>query len=172
MSPQFSPPFGSQPISPPPAAVLPVVPLGTVNYSQPHPDASITCTPRTIDLLRQTRPWARLIAVMIFIGSGLMLLGGVGILFASMMGPRNQMPGAIGLAYFALAALYIAPAVYLNRYCSRITQVIALRRDDLLEQAIEAQKSFWKCCGIMVLAVIGLYVVGILFMILFFALRH
>lgn len=163
------PPPEFPPQSASPAAAVQAIPLETVSYSQPHPHDSITCTPRTIHLLRQTRPWARIMAIMIFIAAGLMILGGVAMMFASTFGARDTAPAIVGIVYFVIAALYIAPAVYLNRYCSRITQLIALRRDDLLEQAIEAQKSFWKFCGIFTLIAIGVYVLFAIIMVVVFA---
>jgi hypothetical protein len=86
-----------------------------------------------------------------------MILGALALMLSSAFGARDAEPAVAGIVYFGIAALYIAPAVYLNRYCSRITQVIALHRDDLLEQAIEAQKSFWKFCGIFTLIAIALW---------------
>ena len=37
----------------------------------------LTFTPRAMEMLEQTRPWARLISVLIWIAAGLMILGGV-----------------------------------------------------------------------------------------------
>ena len=92
--------------APPPAQPVQVMPMGTVNYSQPHPDASINFSPRAVDLLRQTRPWSRFIAVMIFIGSGFMILGGLALFATAAMGTnRNGPPGFLGLIYLVAQSL-------------------------------------------------------------------
>ena len=59
------------------------------------------------------------------------------------------------------------PAIYLKRYASRITDLINLNRADMLEAALEAQKSFWKFVGIVAAITIALYIVGILVAVLF-----
>jgi hypothetical protein len=152
----------------PAQAPAPQANVGMLSYSQPQME-SLMFTPRAMELLRQTRPWARLFSVLIWIGAGLMILGGIGFaLFLgafAMSGSGSGGPkGAAGVAtailvggiYVVLAAVYIPAAIFLGRYASRITELDRLRRADALEAALEAQKSFWKYMGIAFLAVIGL----------------
>lgn len=128
-------------------------------------------TDRALDMLRKTKPWARLLAVVIFIVGGLLALGGLimvalGVLasaanYGSTTGDRF---GAIviGILYFIFAFLYLVPGMYLNRYASRIGSLLGSGREDHLEQALEAQKSFWKFVGIAAVLTIILWV-GMLF---------
>jgi hypothetical protein len=132
-------------------------PLGTLSYAQPG-GSDVICTARTFELLRQTRPWVRLISVLMFIGIAFMLLGACVMIGISSSRPGN-VPFAVGfgLMYVLMSFIYIMPAIYLSRYASRISELQQYRREDKLEQAIEAQKSFWKFIGIIALVILLLY---------------
>ena len=119
-------------------------------------------SPRATDLLRQTKPWARFIAIIMFIGAGFMLIGGLGFMVAmSNVSSRNGPPAALGLVYLAMGALYITPALFLNRFASGIANLLMRNRMSDLEETLSAQKSFWKFMGIMTLVVLCLYAIGI-----------
>lgn len=141
-------------------AAAPAAPSPVLHYSMPQTEPLVV-TPHAIEMLRQTRPWARFIAVLTFIGAGLMIVAALGLLVvgATVGRTRGAPPALLSLAYAAMALLYIAPAVYLNRYASRISDVLQLRRSDSLEQALEAQKSFWKFVGILFAIMIAVYLV-------------
>lgn len=119
-----------------------------------------TASPRTIELLRQTRPWVLLFSVLMFIVAGLMFLGGLAMAGIGLIGGRGAMSIAAigGVVYVLGGMLYFFPALYLGRYGSRIGSLAVTRRTDTLESALEAQKSFWKFLGVATLVVIGLYV--------------
>lgn len=147
--PEQSPPAAGY--DPSPAAVIPYqgggVPVGV--------------SARTMDLLRQTRPWVLFLSILGFILAGLMVLVGVGLSGVGLMARGGGMPGWIGLVYIVMAALYFFPALYLWRYGSRIGSLVARGQLEDLEGAIEAQKTFWRLSGIIVIAGIVLYFVAI-----------
>ena len=119
-----------------------------------------TVSPRTVELLRQTRPWVLLISVLMFIVAGLMFIGGLLVAGLGLLGGRGAVGFAaiFGVVYVLGGLLYFFPALFLGRYASRIGTLTMTRRADTLEGALEAQKSFWKFLGIATLVVIGLYV--------------
>ena len=114
-----------------------------------------------VTLLQATRPWVRLLSVLGFIGLGFLVLGSLAFVLIPMGGL-----GAMGLGpRVAIAALYLLmgfvqlPAVlYLGRYAGRITRLSASGAPVDLEEALRAQKSFWKYVGILTLVMIILYV--------------
>jgi hypothetical protein len=119
-------------------------------------------TPRTVELLRQTKPWVRLMSILLFLIGGLFVVFGLIFMvgMTALGGMRGGGAGAVlGLVYVALAALYVVPGLFLSRYASRISILVGSGRADDLESALEAQKSFWKFVGIAVAVVIGFYVV-------------
>jgi ABC-type glycerol-3-phosphate transport system permease component len=120
--------------------------------------------------LNQTRPWARFISIMIFIGAAFMVLAGLAMVMAGLIARETfqSLPGGgpiLGLFYFALAVLYIAPGVFLSRYASAIKLLKSNRSAEVLEDALKQQKSFWRYMGI--LTVIGL-ILGVLMMVFAF----
>lgn len=150
---------GTPAAAPGPAAAA--SPTAVIAYQQPAV-RSLQFTPRAMEMLRATAPWARLIAVLLFIFSGLAMLGGVAMVAtAGLSGARRGVNAgflmAMSLGYLLFGLLYFIPAFYLNRYASRIGQLRTYAREDVLESTLEAQKSFWKFCGIATLIVVGLY---------------
>ena len=155
--PVFQPPAAG----PIPSAVLPYVGGGETS------GLSAGVTPRTVALLGQTRPWVLLMSILMFIGAGLAGLVGLLAILLSSTGTRTASPLGIfgflgvgvGLFYVAMAAFYFVPAVYLFRYAANIARLRSGGRADDLENALEAQKSFWKFVGIVTAIVLGIYVV-------------
>lgn len=111
-------------------------------------------TPAVLDMLSQTQPWVRFLSVLGFIASGLMAL--VGLCGATM----SRSMGFIFLIYIPMALLYFFPSLFLFRYASRIADLRLTRGVEQLENALAAQKSFWKFVGIAALIVIFVYLVA------------
>lgn len=112
-----------------------------------------------VEMLRQTKPWVTLLAVMSFIGSALMLLAGLFMIvagaFARSSGPFP--PALLGAIYLPLAFLYIYPALKLWLFSSAIGRLVASRSAADLEAALLQQKSFWKFLGILTVVMIAVY---------------
>ncbi|WP_257307020.1 DUF4339 domain-containing protein [Geothrix campi] len=117
-----------------------------------------------VEVLRQTKPWARLLGVLGFIGIGFMLLASVAMLAVGSFA-RGGMPAGLGvgmmLAYLAMAGLQFPAALFLNRYASRIGDLVANPSQGDLQEALAAQKSFWRYVGILTLLFMCLYIAGI-----------
>lgn len=122
-------------------------------------------TQKVVSILRQTQPWVRFLSVLGFIFSTLMVLVGT-IGFAAMTfagagaGPIER---SVLLMYIPMGVLYFFPSLFLFRYASRINALWANRSVRQLEDALEAQKSFWKFVGILMLVAMVLYVLIIAF---------
>jgi hypothetical protein len=114
-----------------------------------------------VEQLRGTRPWVLFLAVMGFVGAGLMVLLGLFTFAAGSLGSgRDKLPGAIGLVYVVLAALYVWPSLYLLRYGSAITRLVRDPHMERLGVALGHQRAFWKLLGIMTVVVMALYGIG------------
>ena len=121
-----------------------------------------------VNLLRQTKPWVRLLAVLGFIGIAFMLLASVSMLaLGSFTG--SGLPAGVGIAmmvgYILMAGIQLPAAIFLNRYASRIGALVNSCAPEDLEAAVSAQKSFWRYVGILTLIMLCLYVLVILVMI-------
>ena len=121
--------------------------------------------------LQKTKPWVRFMSVLMFIGAGLMLLGGIamGVLGAS--GVMKQASGGspafnagfgagIAAVYTFMAVLYIYPALKLWKYADRIRDLINSHQVLDLEKALNEQRAFWKFVGVMIIAVFVIYFVA------------
>src|SRR5687768_5540229 len=94
------------------------------NLDYKDPLENVPVTPIMIDHLRATKPWVRLIFVILFISVGLMLLLGLGMmLIPSGMGGSSFGP-LIGIIYILFSGLYLAPAFFLHKFASSINDFL------------------------------------------------
>ncbi len=131
----------------------------------------VMATARAMDLLRQTKPWARLMGVVAIVMSGLIMVLGLALIGMSGANPRVFGPmagvGAIGgVIYIGLGAIYIIPGIFLNRYATLIGTALRSNRSEDLEGALQAQKSFWKFVGIFTTIILSIYVLIFIFAML------
>lgn len=122
--------------------------------------------------LRTSANWGIFLAIMGFIGIGFMALAGIGMVVASFVGnlpggPEISSIGFIAIFYLILAAIYFFPVFYLWKFCQTTKQALISQSSDQLEIALVNQAKMYKWSGIMVIAVIGLYIVFIIGMVLF-----
>lgn len=131
-----------------------------------------------ITQLQGTKPWVRLIGVIMWIAVALMMFGGVAVTLAGVsgisqvtQGRAGGMDGAmvIGIAvgYMIGALLYIYPTVKIWKYGSCIGRLVNSRSPEDLVAALNQQRSFWKFIGILVLITIVIYVLIIAAAVLF-----
>lgn len=140
-------------------------PLGVATNREPVG----TVTEGILEQLRGTRPWARFLSVLGFIGCGFM---GLGALMMMVMPSVLDVPFGgfvLGLVYLVFGAVWMVPTIFLHRFASGITELLISRSTQSLELTLSQQRSFWRVSGIIMAAVLGLYVVGIFVAIAFAA---
>jgi hypothetical protein len=159
-----------------PARDVPGLEFGAASHLgyQARAEGLPTVTARTIQLFAQTTLWVRIMSILSFIGAGFMIIGGLFMIALGALSPRGDAGAAgVGLIYIVLAVFYIIPAVLLSRYASQCRSFANLRHEQLLEKAVETQKSFWKYMAIFTLTIIALYLIMIVVMIVVLAVfRH
>ncbi|MDJ0986930.1 MAG: hypothetical protein QNJ26_15430 [Desulfobacterales bacterium] len=127
--------------------------------------------------MRATWPWTRFLSILGFIGTGLTILAGLGMIIGESIIPVSEKTPPLllmGILYILSSVIYLIPSIWLSKYATAISAF--LKAGDAIElgKAIAYQKSFWKFIGILTLISIGLALVGIAAAILipaFFALR-
>jgi hypothetical protein len=143
----------------PPADVVGGAPLGRA-------EAEGQITESMLESLRMTRPWVLFLAILTFVAFGFMALAAVAMVIAGIVEARDQaaLIGA-GAFYLVLAAIYFFIAFYLVKYARSIGVLNLSGRSEHLEDALWAQQKFWKVSGIVTIAMIALFVVGMIGMI-------
>lgn len=118
--------------------------------------SSAEVSARTIELLVQTRPWVRLIGVVMWIMVVLMVLGSIFMIGLAVVSGQAEMFIA-GPVYFVMAIIYGFLARWLNVYANRINSLSISESLSDLESALEGQKNFWRLAGIVTLVVLVIY---------------
>lgn len=126
--------------------------------------SGLEINPTIASYLEETRKWIVFLAVLGFIGVGLMVLAGLFFLLMpgdSLMG--QGMPGMryVGPLYLVIALLYIIPLLYMMRFSSDIKNALAMKDNGFLTSAFRNLKSLFKFMGILAIVVLSLYAVGI-----------
>lgn len=134
----------------------------TIQLDEP---ASSAVSSEAIDALRKTKPWVRLMGVLGAIAMVALLGGCVAVVLLKVGFLRYMgLPARIGMAagYGVMALLYLPPVLYLNRYASRIGDLMKDGTMASLERALRAQKSLWKYVGIFTVVVLCLNVLALI----------
>jgi Family of unknown function (DUF5362) len=136
-------------------------------HNQTDPLADVPVTPLMVEHLRATKPWVRLISVIMFIFVGLSFLFGLlMLLIPTPPGMRGFGFGPlIGIIYFIFGGLYLVPAYFLHQYASSIQDFLQGGGDSAMENALGSQKSFWRFVGILTLVIICIYALVFFFAI-------
>lgn len=119
--------------------------------------------------LRATWPWTRLLSVLGFIGTGLMVLAGLGVIVGESFIPVSEKTPPLvfmGILYILSSVFYLVPSIWLSKFSTAVS--VFLKSGDAIElgKAIAYQKSFWKFIGILAVVSIALIVLGIIAAIL------
>lgn len=121
--------------------------------------------PPMVEALRQTKPWVRFLAVLGFIGTGFMVLGALAMLSLGSLRGNSALPASFGIgmmvAYLVMAGIQLPAVIFLNRYASRIGNLLDSHAPGDLTEALVAQKSFWRYMGILMITVLCFYVLAI-----------
>jgi hypothetical protein len=106
------------------------------------------------NMLRQTKPWARVVAVISFVLAGFVFLALILMLTAgARMGIRGRGDAVaviIGI-YLVIGILLLLAAIFANNYANRLGNVLVSRRSGDLDSAMEAQRTFWQFVGIVMI---------------------
>ena len=118
-----------------------------------------------ITQLQRTKPWVRFFGVMMWLATGLMVLGGAAACLIALAGvvspgsagmPKEMMIAMAGL-YVFVGFLYIYPTIKIWGYGTAIRKLVDSRSADDLVKALDMQRAFWKFIGIMMIILFSIY---------------
>jgi Na+/H+ antiporter NhaB len=100
------------------------------NYAEPSiPTPKLELTHGAMIDLLEARKWANLVAIVGFIGLGIIVVAGLlaGVLFSAMLGDRGSFPfpiGIMGFFYVGMALIYFFPLLYLYRFAKSAQKAV------------------------------------------------
>lgn len=116
--------------------------------------------------LMSTAKWAKFLAIMGFIGCGLMAIGGF---FASVafsaMGRHSYSPvppWVFSFIYLAMAVLYFFPTLKLFLFSNEMKNGIESNEENSITSGFKNLKSFFSLLGIYTIVIISLYILLII----------
>jgi len=126
-------------------------------------------TRNAVDLLRRTRPWATFLAILGFIGGGVMALATLFMGIGAAAGDDEMFGGgdapivlAIAAFYAVATVMYIFVSVLLFKYGRAIGFLVQFNRNQELEEALDAQRRLWKAMGVIAIVTMALMVVAMI----------
>ena len=119
---------------------------------------------RSKECLKETAKWTKFLAILGFVGIGLMVLGSLVMLFApSSLMSNGDFPfgGKIFmmLLYLAFAVLYYFPISYLYQFSENTKKAIENNDNNAIRDAFEFLKSHYKIMGILTIILLAFYAI-------------
>ncbi|HEX3659780.1 MAG TPA: hypothetical protein VHV55_28605 [Pirellulales bacterium] len=149
----LSPESNVNPFEPPATGV------STIARPPAEPSLAAVEFQRLAAVLRRTRPWVRVMSVLLFLCCVPMAIMAVLEVARSVGAFSPERQGELfgnALAHGILTAMLFFPARYLWLYASRINDFVNSGRLTSLEDALEAQRKYWKLVTMLSSAFIGL----------------
>ena len=119
---------------------------------------------RSKEFLKETAKWTKFLAILGFVGIGLMVLSSLVMLFApSSLMSNGDFPfgGKIFmmLLYLAFAVLYYFPISYLYQFSENTKKAIENNDNNAIRDAFEFLKSHYKFMGILTIILLAFYAI-------------
>jgi hypothetical protein len=127
-----------------------------------QPQIELIVTGEAKGYINETRKWAKFLAILGFIGSGIIAIVAVfaGSMFSEIWGGASFM---ITILYLLMALLYFFPSLYLYRFSEKANKALYKKDSNELEDALGNLKSTFKFYGIAAIVVISLYLLFFIF---------
>jgi len=123
-------------------------------------------TPEAIGYLIKSAKWGKFLAILGFILTGLLVVGGVaaGAILGTVSNEFSNTnlpfsPAIFSVIYIIIAAIYIMPVIYLNSYSNQVIKAANLGDTALMTSAFNNLKKFFTFIGIATIVIMALYVV-------------
>lgn len=138
---------------------------------QPEKEAELIISSEIRQYLTTTSKWATFLAIIAFIGTGLLMSAGVmmsllgGVLSkigesASSTSPAiSMLLPYLGVIYIIFAAVYLIPALYLYHFASKSKKALASNIQHELNESFRNLKRLFKFYGIMIIVLISAYII-------------
>lgn len=144
-------------------------------YQQANPNQynPLIITDDIKGFLMEFAKWAKFLAIVGYIGIGLMVLGALIMLLVAMTsgGYGSGQAAGIAFVYLVMAVVYFFPIQYLHRSATGIRDAIQTNNQYSLSTGFQYLKSHYKFVGIMLIIILSLYALILVFGLLMVGLR-
>jgi len=132
----------------------------------PNQEHSFFNEQEMISYLLETSKWAKLLAILGFVGIGILVLMGifvmVGLPVLGKFSASSFPMGFMGFFYFIIAALYYVPVNDLYIFSKEIKSGILLKNIPAVTYAFKNLKSMFKYIGIFTIVILSIYALAFL----------
>lgn len=132
----------------------------------------LTITPISRGFLSETAKWTKFLAILGFIGCGLMAIAAFFLPFLMSFMPTDEMMpmGGMGrgfgifmtILYLGISLLLLIPCLYLYRFSTKMKLALLQSDNETLDLSFGNIKSFFKFYGIMTIITLSFYVLVII----------
>lgn len=117
-------------------------------------------TPFIKETLSETTKWAKFLAIVGFVGIGILFLFGVftfvaGMFISSSLFMFNT--GIMGIMYIVIALIYFFPIKFLYDFSAKTKKALTLSDNQAFAEGFSALKSHYKFIGIFAIVILSIY---------------
>ena len=117
------------------------------------------------DYLLETSKWGKFLAIVGYVGMGLLVLMGLGVAVASSVLSEMAATGlplaVLGVVYIVIAVLYFFPINYLYKFSVNMRKGLVSTGQDAVNEGFKNLKSLFRFMGIMTVVVLSIYALAI-----------
>lgn len=114
------------------------------NEATPPDNTTLIVSEKIKVYLTKVSKWGEFLAVMGYIGIGLIALGGLSVLLLSERYFPDDVYTGFAIFYLIFAVLLYFPTNYLNNFAKKIKKALHFNTQELLDEAFENLKSLFK----------------------------
>ncbi|MFM9945868.1 MAG: hypothetical protein ACKVQB_11630 [Bacteroidia bacterium] len=126
-------------------------------------EASFARNPQINDFLLETAKWGKFLAIIGFVGMGIMILVSItmmlGFFNLSQMSDSKFPMSIFGLVYIIMAAAYYFPVNYLYQFSVKMKKGVLSHDQAIITSGFSNLKSLFKFMGIFTIVVLSLYLI-------------
>jgi len=135
---------------------------------------NILLSDQSIKFLKETKKWTYFLAILGFVGVGIMVLAGLfmGIIFSviDVFGEIPNKPnfpfGVLGFIYVIMGVIYFFPVYYLYKFSQDLGYGLQTMDEVKLSSAFRFLKKHFKFIGILIIVLIAFYILIIIVMVI------
>jgi pilus assembly protein TadC len=123
-------------------------------------------TSESMNYLLKAAKWGKFLAILGFIVSGLLILGGIAMTFVlnsltDELVPLNMpfSPKVLSFFYIIIAGIYLIPVLFLNAFSNKATKAAKLSSPEILSDSLKNLKNLFVFVGISTIILLAFYTI-------------